>query len=214
MTTRGQMRESVRNFLKDTTTKKASDAELDDYLDFALADYSYHFPRKLVAEYTNLQLLTPPTDMVPNGVEAVEVDDSLWPQVTLGSTKQGWFWYGENIKLSRTASVARVHYRGLHAFIVPEGFTVPLDGDGHPIGELKDYGVLTVPKADEELLQLYAAAKFHQKVGTIAAKLDRFREKGERDDNPLIMMHDVLMWQYHQKIDDRIKRGTVLIRSR
>ena len=204
MTTRAEMREKVRNFLKDTTTQKASDEELNDYLDYALADYSQHFPRCLVAEYTPAMDIPPPADMLPGeSVDAVEVDDTIWPQYYLGATQmpsQCWYWYGENIRLSEMPSRGvRLHYRGLHAFVIPQGKSY-------------DEAELTVPLADEELILLYTAAKFHQKVGTIAAKLDRFRERGERDDNPLIMMHDLLMQQYQQKIDDRIRRGTFRLR--
>jgi hypothetical protein len=208
MTTLAELQTKVRNFVKDVNdTPKVSDEELAEYIGYALADYSYHFPRMLVAEYEAAALLDVPTDMVPdeNSVEGVEVSSELWTKAEIGqgekfpTTGKFWYWRGSQVALASLPSVSiYLHYRGLHAFVAPE------EGDA----------VLSVPKANEELLVIYAAAKFHQKIGTVAAKLDRFKERGERDDNPLVFMHDVLMRQYYAKIADRMPRGTVKIWGR
>jgi hypothetical protein len=161
----------------------------------------------LVVEYEPASLLDVPTDMLPDekAVEGVEVSGELWMLAEVGpgekfpTTGKFWYWRGSQIALSAEPTVpVYVHYRGLHAFVAPD------NGDA----------VLSVPKANEELLVLYAAAKFHEKVGTVAAKLDRFKERGSRDDNPLVFMHELIMRDYLGKITSRLPKGTVKIWSR
>ena len=205
MSTLADMRARVRNFVRDTNadTQKLSDAELDDYLFYALADYSRHFPRQRVLEVDlPSRSVSAPPDMVPgeNSVFVVEVAGALWTEWRVGAGEslptsgERWYWRGGAITFpAAPPGPVSIWYRGLH----------PL-----PSGE-EDF---TLPMADEEMLVVYAAAKFHQKLGTVAAKLDRFKERGERDDNPLIMMHEVLMAQYHQIVASRKHKGSVRVR--
>jgi hypothetical protein len=211
MTTLAELRTKARSFIKDsgdgvTVPQKVADEELTDYAVYAIADYSTHFPRSLVQTHSTPVTvpLDPPTDMIPqeDAVQLVEVSSAFWTEVTLreGSslpaTGNYWYWRGEQIYLSSTPEVpVYVHYNGLHD--LPD----------------QDADVITVPAANLELLVVYMAAKFHQKMGTVAAKLDRFRESGKRNDNPLVTMHDLLMQDYLDKIADRMHRGTVRIRS-
>ena len=205
MTTLAEMRTRVRDFVRDTnadeTKRKVSDAELNGYLQDGLSDYSWHFPLQKVADTS--PPVTLPADAVPdeNAVDFVEVSGVLWTLYkveegsSLPTTGKFWYWRGGSIELAPTpTSSVSVWYRALHPFPAE-------DAD------------FTLPSADEELLVLYTAAKFHQKVGTVAAKLDRFKERGERDDNPLIMMHQVIMAEYHAKVSDRLRKGTVRLRK-
>jgi hypothetical protein len=208
MTTLLDMRDRVREFVRDTraNSQKVTDAELDSYIRDAIADYSRHFPRVLVTTIDPPGVpVSPPADMLPSedAVVWVEVDSALWQRYILeeGSSiptsGKLWYWRGGEVMLATTPTTPiTLHYHGLH--LMPSQ-----DGD-----------TLTVPQADEELIELYAAAKFHQKMGTVSAKLDRFKERGERDDNPLVLMHEVLMKRYDQMVADRMHRGTVRIRRR
>ena len=204
MTTLLEMRGKVRNFIRDTNAdearRKVSDAELDDYLGYALSDYSMHFPKSKV-----YQVESPPAsiEMPSDSLEAelVQVGADVWVEwkVEEGGTlpTSGKYWYrrGDEIAFASTpASAVSVWYRGTHPF---------------PAGDDDSF---TIPAFDEELLVLYAAAKFHQKMGTVAAKLDRFKERGERDDSPLVMMHDLLMREYQVKVAERMRGGTVRLR--
>jgi len=209
VTTLVQLRQKARNFVKDTITdptkQKVSDEELSDYALYAIADYSSHFPRSLVHLVNPpVASIAAPDDMVPgeSSVDLVEVGGKFWAKVlltegvSLPTTGYFYFWRGGQLTLSTPpSSPVCVHYRGLH--LMPEA----------------DEDVLTVPLADLELLVVYMAAKFHQKMGTVAAKLDRFKETGRRDDNPLVFMHDVLLQQYNEKLADRMHRGTVRVRK-
>ena len=211
MTTLSELRDKARNFVKDTgdgvsVPQKVTDAELNDYAVYAIADYSTHFPRSLVqTNATPISLpITPPTDMIPgeDAVQMVEISSKFWTEVTLAegsalpSSGDYWYWRGGSIYLSSTPDVpVYVHYAGLHDL------------------PAQDADVITVPAADLELIVVYMAAKFHQKMGTIAAKLDRFKESGKRNDNPLVTMHDLLMQDYMDKVADRMPRGTIRIRS-
>jgi hypothetical protein len=195
MTTLAELRTKARSFIKDTgdgvtVPQKVEDDELNDYAVYAIADYSTHFPRALVQ--TNATPVTvpldPPTDMIPSedAVQLVEISSSFWTEVTLreGSSlpATGNYWY----------------WRGEQIYLssTPD---VPV--------YVHYDGLHLLPTQDT-----YMAAKFHQKMGTVAAKLDRFRESGKRNDNPLVTMHDLLMQDYLDKIADRMHRGTVRIR--
>jgi hypothetical protein len=205
MTTLLDLRTKVRNFIKDTgAAQKATDDELDDYLTYALNDYSTHFPQQRVFEVDPpTATVSIPTAAVPgeNSVEAVEVAGAIWTYwkveegASLPTSGKYWYWRGGSITLpSVPSSAVSVWYRGIHPF---------------PSGDDVDF---TVPDADQELLVTYAAALFHEKVGTVSAKLDRFRERGERDDNPLVLMHEVLMRRYDKLVADRMPRGSVRLR--
>jgi len=204
MTTLEGFRTKARNFLKDVGTQKVSDAELLDYLTYALADYSYRFPKGVVATESAAATIAKPSAALPGeSVDGIEIDGDFWEEFTfrqsasLPTTGQYWYWRGsETIVFASTpAADIGVHYRSLRD--IPSA----------------DDDVLDVSVADEELLVIYVAAKYHQKVGTIAAKLDRFKEEGRRDDNPLVFMHDVLMRQYEEACSWRAHKGTVRIRS-
>jgi hypothetical protein len=209
------MRTKVRNFTKDTNaTPKMSNEELDDYIAYALADYSRHFPRQM------LLVVDPPTataslpdDAVPdeNSVDGVEVSSVLWSQwkvqegQPLPVSGKYWYWRGGVITFPATPSGAiTVWYRGLHPM------PVEVVEDEEPAeGAIVDF---TVPVTDQELIVTYSTAKFHEKMGTVAAKLDRFKERGERDDNPLVLMHEVLFRRYHDMVGERLRRGTIRLR--
>jgi hypothetical protein len=207
MTTFAQLKTKVRNAVKDTNpdTQKVSDDELLDYCGYALADYSLYFSRhSLLVVDPPTATIAPPGDMVPgeNSLKYVEVGSGtfltkvqLGEGITLPTIGDYYCWRGGQVSLSATPqSVVTLHYQALHP-------TPDADDD-----------VLTVPRADEELVVTYMAALVHRKLGTVAAKLDRFREAGKRDDNPLVLMKDVLMQDYNAKVADRLHRGTVRIR--
>jgi hypothetical protein len=201
MTTLSDLRTKVRAFLKDDTTQKVDDTEMNDYIADAVMDYSRHFPRNLVATIAAAATIDVPVDALPGHVvDMVEVGSDIWTEVTFGkvrpTTGNYWYWRGDQIAFVVTpASSVILHYRGI--------YDIPSS----------DTDTITVPRSDEELLKIYVAAKYHQKVGTVAAKLDRFREKGTRDDNPLVTMYEVLMAEYHDKIAERMRRGTVRMRA-
>jgi len=201
--TLAELVEKARNFVKDTGSK-VTDTELVDYASYALADYSFNFPRKLVASGELTATQSKPEDALPGpSIDLIEVDDEVFTFAEFGqfpTSGSFWYWRGETIYLTATpATSVYLHYRG--AYLLPDD---PITGD-----EVEDETDLGVPVQDEELLVIYMAAKFHQKVGTVAAKLDRFKERGERDDNPLVLMHDVLMRQYREKVMERKRRVSV-----
>jgi hypothetical protein len=210
MTTFAQLKTKVRNAVKDNSTNpastpKVSDEELLDYATYALADYSRHFPiEKLLVVDPPAQAIARPDDMVPGekSLKLVEVGSGKFlTRVTLSegaalpAVGDYYCWRGGQVVLSATPqSAVTLHYHGLHPY------------------PAADEDALSVPLADEELIVTYMAALFHRKLGTVAAKLDRFRESGARDDNPLVLMYDVLMKDYNAKVADRLHRGTVRIR--
>jgi hypothetical protein len=200
MTTVAEFVTKTRNFLKDQ--RQVTDEEIIVFLGDAIADYSYHFPRGKVATVTPTGgVIALPADSVQDIVDGIEVDGTLWSEYTpepgkaLPTSGNCWYRYGDSIKLAAVpAGAVNLHYRAMYPIPVSAGEEIE------------------VPRVDDELLVIYAAAKFHQKIGTVTAKLDRFREKGERDENPLIFMHDVLIRQYEQKVADRKRRGAVRLR--
>ncbi len=210
MTTFAQLKTKVRNAVKDTntsptTTPKVSDEELLDYAIYALADYSRYFPiDKLAVIDPPARVIAAPVDMVPGekSLKLVEVGSGkflakvqLSEGTVLPTVGDYYVWRGGQVVLSTTPqSAVTLHYHALHP------------------SPISDEDALTVPPADEELIVTYMAALFHRKLGTVAAKLDRFREAGARDDNPLVLMYDVLMKDYSAKVHDRLHRGTVRIR--
>lgn len=207
MATLEEMRDRVRDFVRDTNTdierRKVSDAELDVYLEEALAEYSVRFPMRSTDDSSPAASIAPPSDIVPGDTSLyqVEVNGVLWKQSTpaagdtLPTSGTYWYWRGGQIALSSTPSTTVTLWYGA---------TWPFPA--------QDTDPFTIPDNDLELLELYAAIKFHQKLGTVAAKLDRFRERGERDDNPLVMMHEVLRKQYEELVRARSHRGAARIR--
>jgi hypothetical protein len=205
MTTLSDLRTKVRTFIKDTgASQKVENTELDDYLLYALSDYSTHFPlRKVLEVDPPTATIAAPSDMVPgeNSVEFIEVSSAIWSQwkveegVSLPITGKYWYWRGGSVAFpSVPASAVSIWYLALHPF---------------PAADDVEF---TVPLADQELLVVYAAALFHEKVGTIAAKLDRFKESGKRDDNPLVLMHEVLFARYDKLVASRMPTGTIHLR--
>lgn len=208
MTTLLEMRDRVRDFVKDNnpdvSRRKVSDAELTVYLKDALNEYSYRFPLRSVADNAAAASIAPPTDMVPGegSVNQVQVGSNLWSQWTIAegeslpTSGKFWYWRGGTITFASTPTTTiSVWYGAVWPFPATDG------------------AAFTLPAADEELLVLYGAIKFHQKLGTVAAKLDRFKERGERDDSPLVMMHEVLLKQYEQLVASRRPHGSVRIRK-
>ena len=214
MTTLTVLVANARLFLKDAT--KVTDDELISYAGDAVVAYSYDFPKTKVAAVTPAaNLITIPTDALPtNTVIALEAGGEMWPEIPMHemggvfpTTGKQWYWYGEQLKLATTpSSTVYLHYSAIRTIpvaYVPEVLVPPAVHD--PLYPAE--AAIDVPRADEEMIVLYMAVKFHQKIGTVAAKLDRFREKGSRDDNPMVFMHETLMRRYYQMVAERRTGG-------
>jgi hypothetical protein len=83
-----------------------------------------------------------------------------------------------------------------------------------PASETDETFVITVPDLDIELVRLYVKAKAYGQTRSRQANLDRFKPRGNREDNPLRPEFEDLMTEYEQKIAERSTGGVIrLFRS-
>jgi hypothetical protein len=82
-----------------------------------------------------------------------------------------------------------------------------------PTSETASTTVISVPLGDIELIHLYVRARITTQVRARTANLDRYKEDGRRDDNPMAKEYNNLMGEYHRKIMDRERPTAIHLRS-
>lgn len=195
MATWADLRTEIRYQLKDTAaTPRWSDAELLTYVNYALADYSRYFPLQssCVTGLSGDGSTTLPEDYEVFAVEYP--DDTFLPEISIKPGTRVWQgmrgWYQLENKLwvlhPDSPSTVTVHFYRARDRIV----------------NVTD--VVNVPAADLELIVLYVLAKCTERVGEQSASLDRWRQQGQRDDNPLVVMVNHYYERYRQGIFERL----------
>ncbi len=84
---------------------------------------------------------------------------------------------------------------------------------GFPTSEADGVTIITIPDGDMELIHLYVRARITTQLRARTARLDRYREDGRRDDNPLDLEYRNLMAEYHTKIMSRLTTSAVYLRT-
>lgn len=199
MTTWATLRQNIRLQLDDTgDTPKWTDAELLLYVKRAVQAYSQYFPMDATAtptgsdgDYTvedtwDIDRVSHTTDA--DYEEFLEELDRL-PGQAMHYYLEGW--WREDTTLSvypTTLEDVKIYYTSCH--------TLPT----------QDSSVLTVPIDDEGLLEVFVLRKCHDRYVGKTGLLDRWKESGKRDDNPILM--SVINWQrqWEHGIAQRLSR--------
>jgi len=206
MTTWASFLNGVRVYLNDTRdTPKYSDELIYLYTCDALRDYSNWFPLVSREEIDPVSGAYPiPDDLLD--IRSVEIPEGTYLKTRVARpgykfrtlTNPSLYWQiGDSIYLNAsTTDPIYLTYGAYH--------TVPTSEDD-------DTFTFTVPEGDMELINLYVRAQCLEQTRSRQANLDRFKRRGERDDNPLIIETKTLMDEYYSKIAERSKGGVVYL---
>lgn len=205
----GSLKTDIRTDLKDPNASRWSDASLFVWLKDAVRDYSSYFPLRkdsteLTASDSELKIYPLPTDYVdilfleaPENT-VLEIRDPR-PGTRYADTPKPYTFHidGGSLILSGPpdeGDQVLLTYHAIHSI---------------PASESDDSFVFTVPDADMELLRLYVYAKAHNQLRGNQARLDRFKETGRRDDNPIEEEVVYPMWDYRNKLSERFPGGNI-----
>lgn len=206
MTTWGTLLSEIRADLQDTaaTNPRYTDKLLYIYARDAVADYSQYFPMRIDAheiQPTNGRYALP-GDFIdelyvecPRGVYLVP--RPLRPGIVKAQSKTPLRYEIENGGIyldATTPDSIWLTYYGVHPF---------------PTSETESAFELTVPMSDIELIRLYVRIRISAQIRYRQANLDRYKEEGRRDDNPLGMEYDSLIKEYHMKIQQRTHTSAI-----
>ncbi len=208
------LRWMVRDTLNDTETEdgvdvkypespKWTDRELNAYLQEAINYYSNFDSAEYIID-TDTSLVTPTMFRSVKEVIDVSYYDNVSKEWRLlqQSSRHGergnhksWEMSSGNLKLyGAFQDPTLLQIRVLVPYRVP----------------VSDLQELTVPYDDWDILSLYAQAKAYIRLAGQSAQLDRFKEEGKRNDNPVTPIARMLMQQAESRLKDR--RGPRVIR--
>lgn len=213
MTTWGSLRAFVRAELKDEndTKYKWSDTLLYLYLKDALADFSQYFPLPRYQVELVYDDVTPPIGYVlpsdflkdvlvesPLGTHLIRYTKAPGKKLLEKNVPTHYRIEGKRLKLNATTDeTVLLTYHALHPC---------------PSAEDDNDFELTIDLQDEELIRLYMKAEAHGFVRGKAARLDRFKPVGTRDDNPLIPEVEFTHQDYMAKVFERLGGKTHFLR--
>lgn len=199
----------VRVDLKDPSGSKWDDSTLYVWLKDAVRDYSTYFPYRvdraeLTASDTENKVYTLPAEFVdtiyvesPKGTYLEERNPRPGARYADTPSPYTFVTDGGSLILSGPPSTGDSVWMTFHAVHLL------------PTGPEETTFTLTVPDADIELIRIYMVAKAQTQYRGNQARLDRFKETGRRDDNPLEDEVIYTMDDYYRKIASRFKGGVV-----
>lgn len=207
MTTWAEFLEELRADLQDTSdSPRWTDDMLYTYFKDAMRDYSQYFPRRIDAVQLNpvgsgYGLPTNFVDEIyvecPAGTFLERREEA--PGRKFGTPSPPLYYYlqGGNLYLMGTPFDATV----LLTYFAAHQYPSAVDDENF---------VLDIPDIDIELPRIYIKAQVHSQMRQKQSRLDRFEPgSGRRDDNPLTPEYEQLMAEYHRKIAERIRGGSV-----
>jgi hypothetical protein len=200
-TTWGELETAIRVSIGDPAgdSQRYAEAELLEYVKDAIRDYSVQFP-----VFTRLEI----TELTVAPVSFAIPDDCL----SIIGVEVGWggrlkCWVPKNEPYAQTSGMPP-------AFYYIEGDTIYLNGDpGAKTTYLlyrraralpaESADVIEAPDTDLDLITAFAMARCQLRIALQAAPIDRWREDGRRDDNPLLEPYKELMALYRRAISER-----------
>lgn len=219
-TTWESYRNDIRLELKDPNATKWSDEELKLYYNSAMKNFSQYFPQEKTNDYTPVaetREYALPTDImspVSDAIVSLEYPENHWvdrlpaPAFKPGSYREVYNWLNESVYIG-----AGMHYYpwGGSLFLTAD----PEFLDTDEVFQLRYFGIhdlmslpadeLSIDLVDEELIMWYVTAKAYQRISGQDANLQRWDERGRRNDSPLIPEHQWRMKMYHEGIRQRRK---------
>jgi hypothetical protein len=197
---------NIRAYLQDEgDNPKFSDSLIYLYTCDALRDYSQWFPKETRVEIDPVDGVYPfPSDF--EDVLAIECPEDTYLKRRLARP-------GYKYKTLATPT---------HFWETSSGIEINTDSDDSifltysgchnlPSSAEDDTFEFTVPERDMELINIYVRAQCLEQTRTRQSNLDRFRRRGERDDNPMIYETHNLMDEYLAKIAERSKGGVIYL---
>lgn len=211
MTTWTDFLADIRADLQDTSaTARFSDKMLYIYAKDAIRDYSIWFPRRL--DSVVISAIGASYPLPTNFIAEIQVECPVGtflerrmdrPGSRFPNRKQNAYYFiqGGNLytfRQSITSSLSDVYLTYLSTHAVPTS-------------ETDTTSVFTVPDADLELIRIYVKAQVYTQMRTRQSALDRFKNEGKRDDNPLEPETFDMMRDYRAKIAERFTGGYIAL---
>jgi len=187
--------------LSDTAASRWTSDELLEYVRAALDEYSQYFPFVTAVTPTGADgVYTMDPEWTVTGVSHLDASDyeqfleelRLLPGRGLSQSSRGWWRVGDTLYVRPTTldSVA-VYLTTRH--------TIPTS----------DASVLTVPSTDEQMIVDFICGMAVERFSIKTALLDRWREKGKRDDNPVEVPRSVFRKNFERAILARLSKATL-----
>ena len=181
MTTWAQLLSDIRSDLQDVSANpRYPDTLLFLYAKDAILDYSQWLPRRL--DRVEIQPVGEAYPLPVDFLDDILVEYPLDHMLERRQERPGYkyrtslkpnryYLEGGNLYLNGPASdPVYLTYHATHSL---------------PASEADQTFLLTIPDKDLELIRLYAKAKAYGQTRGRQANLDRFKQKGVRDDNPI-----------------------------
>ena len=182
---------------------KWSDRELNGHLREGIAELSNYMPNEVMIE-TSRSLLRPDvfrriTDVL--GVRYYESQLNEWVSLTRFSRRtargpqQSWDWANNALVLhGRYPDDAKLEVHVSIPFVVPQN----------------DLAALDIERDDWDIVSIYAQGRAYLRLAGQSAQLDRWKEEGKRNDNPITPIGRMLLEDASNRMRDR--RGPRAIR--
>lgn len=220
-TTWESYRNDIRLELKDLSATKWVDEELRLYYNSAMKNYSQYFPQQKYHDYTpvaDTREYALPTDImspVSDAIVSLEYPENTWvaplpaPAFKPGTHREVYNWLKESLYTG--AGGLQYYAWGPSLFLTAD----PAFVDTDEVFQLRYFGIhdmvslpldeLSIPLIDEELIMWYVTAKAYQRISGQDANLQRWDERGRRNDSPLIPEHRWRMEMYQEGVRMRRK---------
>lgn len=202
----GQILTELREDLQDTsaTSPRYSDKLLYLYAKDAVADYSLYFPLRVDARE-----ITPVNGIYPlpeNFIDEIFVECPRGVYLTPRPIRPGIVKIASTIPFRYEIESGGVYIDAATPFSI---WLTYYATHGFPASEDALAFELTIPPTDMELVRLYVRARIAAQIRSRQANLDRYREEGRRDDNPLGLEYRALMDEYHLKVQQRTNTSAI-----
>jgi len=208
------LRGMVREAMNDTTTEtgidlvypdapKWGDREIDNYVREGIGFINRFIQREVIIETTREHyrddLITRAIEIV--GVSFYDTQTREWMSIPRFSRRghRGTFHYWD-LNAGRLALYGAYPPNVLMEIHMRMPYPIPMN----------DTQEILVDAEDWDILSIYAQAKCYTRLAGQSAQLDRWKEEGKRNDNPITPIACMLMQEAEKRIQDR--RGPRSIR--
>jgi len=210
-TTWAELMTTLRSWLGDTTAKYP-DSKLFPYAQTAIRDLSLRLPRtsRATLAFTNKEAAMP-TDWIGSLALRVFYGSTELRQSDAVTPTSGFYTIVDGaLVLYNDFSAVDIMYQG--------GYDVPATMPVAPVPETDPPTVLpnvSVPDVDLECIYWFVTSMVFGEIAGKDSALQRWDEKGKRDDSPLIPEHRWRMMRYHDAVDiRRMTRSASALRKR
>lgn len=182
---------------------KWPDSELNSYIREAIGYYNTFDSQEYIIE-TDTQLIR--SDMFRHvtdvlGVSYYDTRTQQWLQITQAGRRGH---RGRDKQWDMVSGMLRLY----GAFEDPTRLEISVVAPYRV--PVNDFQELTVPDQDWDILSLYAQARAYLRLAGQSAQLDRWKEEGRRNDNPITPVVKIIMTTLDERV--RTRRGPRVIK--